>query len=173
MKRVADQVVTESGSDQADYMALTIGNREVLTASAEILSIEKLENIEPGSPAYNAIGSILYYGNHIPAYSMSDNLDVDTAGSGENTVCVVLRRDAFAIALACRRAAPFAYPIIRSFPLPECMRANRTPIHTLCRYVDNGQDKIVCVVSIDTIIRYINGLEGHAQDVDTPGHQRS
>ena len=166
MNQVAIKGFSADMSEQPAYMALTIGSLSLLAASADVVSIESVDEIDQPSPAHSAVGSIHYYGQDIPAYSVTENLDVESATSDDKTICVVLKHDKSLIALLCSKAAPFEHPIIRSFPLPECMRANRTPIRTLCLYRIEGKDDIACVISADSIIDYIENSQRNAQDVD-------
>ena len=173
MNQVAIEGAVRDDNEQPGYMALTIGHLSLLTSSTDVISIESIDGIDKTSPAHNAVGWIQYYGLDIPAYSLTADLDIDSSTGGDKPICVVLKKDDSYIALLCRKAAPFENAIIRSFPLPECMRANGTPVTMLCVYRSDGTDGIACAVSAGSVIDYIANATGNANDTHSERKQPS
>ena len=167
MSQVAIQGNAIDDNEQPGYMTLTIGHLSLLTSSTDVISIENIDGIDRKSPAHNAVGWVHYYGLDIPAYSLTTDLDLDSSAGGDNTLCVVFKKGDSFIALLCRKAAPSETPIIRSFPLPECMSAQPTPVTMLCLYKNGGTDDIACAISASSVIEYIANASRNARNTQS------
>lgn len=138
------------------YMELLLGNARILVRQSDIFSIESLKDINSGNPANHSAGSIYINEKMILVYSLSEQLELEHSIAENKTVCAVLNKGNVLISLACMEIAPFKHRIIKLHSLPECMQASASPIEALCLYKKDNDNDIKCVISADSLARFID-----------------